>query len=345
MKAAILEQLGSLTVREVADPQVGPYDALCELLYGATCSGTDLHLIEGRLPWAIDCAPTIVGHESVGRVIDVGEKVRNYQTGDLVTRVGAPPATDGSYSSTWGGYAELGVACDHWAMKEDGIPAEQWGQSCVNQIIPAEFDPRACPMMTTWRETLSYLTRMGVRPDNDVLIIGSGGVALSFIAHAANLGVRRIDVVGNRARREVALQVGATNYCDYKDDGLASILAEMCPEGFDVVIDAVGSQQSIDVSLPAVSAGGMVGTYGVNELGKTTVDTAKARAEFVQFDGGYDEAETHERVVEFMRAGKLDATLWLDLDKPYPLEEINAAFDAVRRRECIKALIRLSAAE
>ena len=60
MKAALLEQLGSLTVREVADPVVGPYGALCKMLYGATCSGTDLHLIEGRVTWAIDVAPTIM---------------------------------------------------------------------------------------------------------------------------------------------------------------------------------------------------------------------------------------------------------------------------------------------
>jgi len=345
MKAALLEQLGSLVVREVADPEPGPYGALCQLLYGATCSGTDLHLIEGRLSWAIDCAPTILGHESVGRVIAVGDKVRHYQLGDLVTRVGAPSAADGSYSSTWGGYAELGVACDHQAMKEDGLPAEQWDGARVNQVIPADFDPRACPMMTTWRETLSYITRMGVVPDHQLLIIGSGGVALSYVAHAAHLGARRIDVVGNRARHEAASAAGATNCFDYKDDAVARTLAEKCPEGFDTVIDAVGSQQSIDLSLSAIGPGGVVGVYGIGEMGKTKVDPAKARAEFTQYDGGYDEAETHKQVVERMRAGTLDARLWMDLDHSYPLAEINAAFDAVRRRDCVKALIRLSAAE
>jgi len=345
MKAALLEQLGLLTVREVADPEVGPYDALCQLLYGATCSGTDLHLIEGRLSWAIDCAPTILGHESTGRVIAVGERVRHYQTGDLVTRVGAPPAADGSYSSTWGGYAELGVARDHWAMKEDGLPAEEWGGATVNQIIPADFDPRACPMITTWRETLSYITRMGVGPEHRVLILGSGGVALSYAAHAAHLGARRIDVVGNRARRDVAVQAGATHYFDYRADAVTRAVTDGCPEGFDVVIDAVGSQESIDLSLAAVGPGGMIGIYGVGAPGEPRVDPAKARAEFTQFDGGYDEAETHAQVVERMRSGQLDAALWMDLDHPYPLEEINAAFDAVRRRECIKALVRLSGAE
>ncbi|MCK4602489.1 MAG: alcohol dehydrogenase catalytic domain-containing protein, partial [Phycisphaerae bacterium] len=162
MKAALLEQLGSLTVRQVADPELGPYGALCDLLYGATCSGTDIHLIDGHIDWAISAAPTIIGHESIGRVKAIGEKVRNYQVGDLVTRVGAPPASDGSYQSTWGGFASLGVAVDHWAMAEDGLPADQWSGATVNQLLPADFDPRAATMMTTWRETLSYITRMGL---------------------------------------------------------------------------------------------------------------------------------------------------------------------------------------
>ena len=46
-------------------PEVGEYDALCDLLYGATCTGTDQHLIAGRFPWPVQY-PTILGLESVG---------------------------------------------------------------------------------------------------------------------------------------------------------------------------------------------------------------------------------------------------------------------------------------
>ena len=342
MKAAFLEKLGSLVVREVPDPQIGPYDALCDLLYGATCSGTDLHLIEGRVRWAIDVAPSIIGHESIGRVKAVGEKVRNYHVGDLVTRVGAPPAADGGYSSTWGGFASMGVARDHWAMADDGAPEDQWSGSTVNQILPADFDPRAATMMTTWRETLSATTRMGVAAGGRVLILGSGGVGLAFAAHAANIGVAQIAMTGNPAREQAARRAGATAHLDYKAADLSDQLAELAPDGSDFVIDAVGSQQSIDLAVANVAAGGSLNVYGIDEMGKTTVDPNLARAEFTEFSGGYDEAETHERVVGLVQAGKLDATIWLDLDSLFSLDEINAAFDAVRRREFVKALVKLS---
>ncbi|MGC9394704.1 MAG: hypothetical protein ACP5J4_07600 [Anaerolineae bacterium] len=64
MKAAIVERPGVLTVKEIPMPEVGEYDALCDLLYGATCTGTDQHLIAGRFPWPGQY-PTIWGHASV----------------------------------------------------------------------------------------------------------------------------------------------------------------------------------------------------------------------------------------------------------------------------------------
>ena len=67
MKAAVVEKPGELVIREVSFPEVGEYDALCETLFGATCTGTDLHLIDGTLPWR-QGYPLILGHESVGRV-------------------------------------------------------------------------------------------------------------------------------------------------------------------------------------------------------------------------------------------------------------------------------------
>ncbi|MGC9394707.1 MAG: hypothetical protein ACP5J4_07615 [Anaerolineae bacterium] len=43
MKAGIIERPGILTVKEIPMPEVGEYDALCDLLYGAMCTGTDQH--------------------------------------------------------------------------------------------------------------------------------------------------------------------------------------------------------------------------------------------------------------------------------------------------------------
>ena len=138
------------------------------------------------------------------------------------------------------------------------------------------------------------------------------------------------------------MEAGTSHFFGYTDDAVAWLVSGGCPEGFEVVIDAVGSQATIDLALQNVVAGGRLGVYGIEEMGKTQIDEDKARGPFTVHDG-YDEAEYHNEVVALMQAGKLDADMFLDLDNIYPLEKINDAFDAVRNRTCIKAVVQLSA--
>lgn len=338
MKAAVVERPGQLVVEEIPEPRLGEYEARCQILCGATCSGTDLHLIEGRFPWPVSY-PTVLGHESVGRVVEVGAKVRHYQVGDLVIRVGAAPSE--GLRVNWGGFAQYGLARDHWAMCADGLPPETWRSYRVNQVLPPDLDPGAATMIVTWRETLSYLTRMGVYPGASLLVVGSGGTGLSFVAHAALAGAARIAVVGHPGRQDRALAIGATDFFDYRAGDVGHQLAEVFPEGFDFVVDSVGKAGSADAVLPLLKAGGTLGVYGIDEYGKFQVNPERARGSFTYYRGGYDEEEAHGRVLDRMRRGQLKADLWLDLEQVFPLERIGEAFEAVRRREVVKALIRL----
>jgi threonine dehydrogenase-like Zn-dependent dehydrogenase len=345
-RAAIIEKPGTLVVRDVPLPQIGEYDALCKLLYGATCSGTDQHLIEGRFPWPVSY-PTVLGHESIGQVTQIGAKVRNLRVGDLVTRVGMPPAADGAFSINWGGFAEYGVARDHWAMREDGVKPEAWRSYRVNQVLPPGTDAAAATMIITWRETLSYVTRMGISAGAKVLVVGSGGNGLSFVAHAANLGASLVVGIGSEQRRGIAMAAGAMAYLDYKaldlskPASLDDFPAE-AREGFDYIIDAVGKAETLNGVLGLVKPRGTVGIYGVDDYGRCTLVPQRARGTFTFYNGGYDEEETHDRVLALIQAGRLRADLWLDLRHPFALEEIDQAIEAVASRKMVKALVRLS---
>jgi len=341
MKAAVIEKFGSLVVRELPEPVIGEYDALCELLFGATCTGTDSHIIEGSFPW-ISPLPTVLGHESVGRVVKVGPKVRHFRPGDLVTRVGMPATADGRVSVTWGGFAEFGVAKDHWAMCADGRPQAQWGGHRVNQVVPAGVDPRVAPMFTTWRETLSYITRLGVKAGHSILIVGSGGNGLSYAAHAANLGASFVAMAGAAYLREAALAKARVNaYFDYRLDDLAGAVNQHRPEGFDFIIDAVGKAGIADRVLPCLKDGGTYGMYGIDDFGKISLNPGRARGTLIVHPCSYDESETHQRVSEFVLQGKLDASLWYDVGQTYPLAAIADAYAAVRARQSPKVLVRL----
>jgi L-iditol 2-dehydrogenase len=341
MKAAIVERPGTLVVREIPRPAVGEYGVLCRLLYGATCTGTDQHLIHGRFPWPPKY-PTVLGHESIGRVVEVGPKVRHFKLGDLVTRVGCPADKAGAFDSHWGGFAEFGVALDHFAAKEDGRPESEWSGHRINQIVPADFDPAAATMIITWRETLSFITRMGVGEGSRLLVLGSGGNGLAFTAHGLNLGASVVAMTGNARRAECARGAGVHAYYDYARADLNDAIKKAHPNGFDFVIDAVGRNGLLDSGLPHCAVGGKVAIYGIDDFGQCSLNPSRARGTFTFFNGGYDEEETHEAVVAFIRAGKLHAKHWLDLDHPLPLERIAEAYDAPGKRKFSKAVVKLA---
>jgi len=344
MKAAIVEKPGELVVREVPQPEPGEYEALCEFLYGATCTGTDQHIIHDRLPWQTNY-PAILGHESIGRVVETGPKVRFLEKGDLVVRGGCPGFPELGISSSWGGFAQYGLAADHRAMQEDGLPENEWMSHRRELVVPPDIDPAAATMMITWRETLSYFTRMGVSEGANVWVLGSGGVGLAFTSHARNRGAARVVATGNPTREEVARAAGASDYFGYGSEELADGLAQASPEGFDFVIDSVGKADLLETILPLLKPGGAVGIYGIDEKNSIRMDPFRARGTFTFFSGGYDEYESHDEVVARMRDGSLDATLWLDLENSFPLVRIGEAFDAVRDRKLVKALVRLTEAD
>ena len=339
MKAAVLEAPNKLVVKEVHDPQIGPYDVLCELLYGAICTGTDTHIIKGGFPFSSP-PPTILGHESIGRVVKAGEKVRHFRVGDLVTRVGAPASARGEYTSSWGGFATLGVATDCWAKVADGLERPP-GKPTVQFPLPAGIDPAEATMIITWRETFSYVKRMGVAAGTKVLIIGSGGNGLAMANHAANLGASCVAMIGSPSRQQTAETIGVKHFADYHDGESAKQLKKTVGGGFDFCIDSLGRRGNLDLALSLLVSGGCVSMYGLDEIGQCSIKPGWSP--FRYFPASYAEGEAHEAVLGFMRSGMLAARHWLDTEHPYPLEAINDAFaDLAARRIGPKALVRLA---
>lgn len=341
MKAAVIEEPNKLVVRDLPDPQPTEYQALVQLLFGAVCSGTDNHLVAGHKPFTNWFKfPAVLGHESIGRVLKVGAKVRNFKSGDLITRVGTTAV--GGVNIAWGGFAELGIATDWQAMKADGVPQAQWNSARVQHVLPPGTDPAAATMIITWRETYSFLTRIGFKAGQNLLVIGSGGNALSYAVHGRNLGAAKVVVAGSLSRKEVAAQLGA-ELVDYRSEKPAEDAAKLCPDGFDVIIDGVGRNGGLNPFMPLLKVGGTIAIYGLDDIAGYCLTPMAGKGSFHFYRGGYDEAESHDAIMAFVQQGKLQARPFLtNMDNPFPLERICEALESVRRRECVKALVKLS---
>jgi threonine dehydrogenase-like Zn-dependent dehydrogenase len=82
MKAVVWHGIGDIRLDDVPEPRLqDPTDAIVRLTASAIC-GTDLHFIRGTMSGMVP--GTILGHEAVGVVEQVGDDVRNFAPGDRV---------------------------------------------------------------------------------------------------------------------------------------------------------------------------------------------------------------------------------------------------------------------
>ena len=92
VKAAVLSAPGVMSIREIADPVVGPRDVVVRVTGVGLC-GTDFHIYEGHAnyhtdrlgqPIPFDVSPQVLGHEVAGVVEAAGSEVRDLSAGDAV---------------------------------------------------------------------------------------------------------------------------------------------------------------------------------------------------------------------------------------------------------------------
>ncbi|MGW4210814.1 alcohol dehydrogenase catalytic domain-containing protein [Lentzea sp. NPDC004789] len=82
MKAVVWHGIGDIRGESVPDPKIPePSDAIVRITRSAIC-GTDLHLVRGTMPGMVE--GTVLGHEAVGVVEEVGPAVRGFTPGDRV---------------------------------------------------------------------------------------------------------------------------------------------------------------------------------------------------------------------------------------------------------------------
>lgn len=341
MKAAVITRNYGLEIWDVPVPEPGDYEVLCKTTYGATCAGTDLRLMRGGHPNPVSY-PAILGHESVGRVVAVGKKVRNFKEGDLITRVGAPPVPQMRLGVCWGGFSEYSIAKDHWEMRRRGENKVLWEKNRVNQVIWREVEEKDAPLIITLRETLSYFKRLNIPRGSDLLVIGSGANSLAFARYGVLHGCRVI-VTGSGKRKPSFERIGIFAYLDYKTENLREELRGILGDKslLDGIIDGVGSSEVLNTCLGMLKENGIVGIYGWNDRSKSGIHAFSAERSFRVYAGGYDEEETHGDVCALLVAGKIDAAAWYDKEIPVALAEIGSAYERLKSHEAMKYLIRM----
>lgn len=337
MKSVIAIHPGHLEILNTPVPKPGPYQALVRTECACLCNRTDSELLHGNFPGMEGKFPFALGHESVGIVTAIGEKVKNFAIGDRVVGGLNFELQMEGVDSGWGGFGEFTLANDHAAMVEGGVANEAGGWLEVYEIqtkVDADIPSEEAVLLCTWREVLGAFRDFHLQPGDDVLIFGAGPVGLSFVKLGRLFGLRWIGIVDRHSdKRAKALSFGA-------DAGFAPGQIEV-PNKLDAVIDAVGSADILQQGLPLLRRGGSHCIYGVLTQPVLHLDKSKGDFNFNvlvhQWPTRKYERESQSQLCQWIREGTLTSSEFIT--HRFPLVQIHEAFDEVARRGVIKALI------
>jgi threonine dehydrogenase-like Zn-dependent dehydrogenase len=340
MQAVLVTAPGVIEIRDIPRPTVGPYQALVKIEAFSLCNSTDTKIIDRHFVSSIPL-PLVLGHESVGKVVELGPKVHRYQLGQRVLRAGAfyPPET--GIASAWGAFAEYGLVTDVSAWCTDHPGQQGSGQWYAQQIVPPGIPPAEATALINLKETLSAVHAAGVDGTTWTAIVGSGPVARGMCFWAHWLKAPFLVVFGRSERWcHDFLDLGANYYmagnqpCCRDENKVAGVSA------FDRVIEAVGSVQALEDALALCRPDGRVANYGVTSETDIPSEAVKVgRAQGRIFDIAVREQDEHETVLGCVANGQVVLSDWIS--HRLPLNRIQEGFEMVRRKEALKVVIEL----
>lgn len=255
MKAMVWRGVGDIGIEEVPDPQIkDPTDAIVEITTSALC-GTDLHFVRGTMSGMVE--GTILGHEAVGVVREVGDGVRNLRPGD---RVVVPSTMGCGYCS----YCRAGyyAQCDNanpngpsagtcffggpqMTGPVDGLQAEYARIPFANVgpvWLPDSVTDDQAIMVSDIYPTAWFGCRLAeVTRGDTVLVLGAGPVGLFAVTSAFQQGAGRVLVVDGIESRLAQARARGAEAIDYNADDPVEVVKELTGGvGVDRVVDAVG---------------------------------------------------------------------------------------------------------
>ena len=252
-----------LWLEDIEEPAIGINDVLIRVLRTGIC-GTDVHIYKWD-DWAQKTIPVpmAIGHEFVGRILEVGSNVSDFFPGDLVS--GEGHVVCGRCRNCFAGRRHLCAYTRGVGVNRPGAFAELialpmtniWRHSdSVELDVASIFDPFGNAVHTA----LSFPV-LG----EDVLITGAGPIGIMAAAVARHAGARYTVITDvNPARIELARKMGVTLAVDVREQKLADVQKQLgMTEGFDVGLEMSGNPAAFRDMLANMSHGAKIAMLGI----------------------------------------------------------------------------------
>ena len=329
MKALVYHGPGQRGWDTVDDPTIiDPTDIVVRIDSSTIC-GTDLHILKGDVP---ETTPgTVLGHEAVGTVQEIGASVTTVAVGDRVLLSCVSSCgrcrfcNEGRYGQCLGGGGWI------FGHTIDGLQAEYARVPFADNSVYKVPDELSDEQVLFLADILPTSYEVGVlngmvTPGDVVAIVGAGPIGLAAILTARLYTPGRIVAIDlNDSRLESAARFGAdTTINNGREDALAQVMELTDGLGADVSFEAVGVPQTFELATELIRPCGRVANIGVHGAPVTLhLETLWIRD--ITVTTGLVDTYTIPRLMNLVASGRLDPTIFAT--HRYGLGDTMAAYD------------------
>jgi L-iditol 2-dehydrogenase len=269
MNALVLTEYNHLELLDRPRPVPGPGELLVRVAACGIC-GSDVHGFDGssgrRIP------PLVMGHEAAGIVAETGRGVRGFQVGDRVTFDSTIYCGECAFCrrgemNLCDRREVLGVSCGDY--RRDGAFAEYvLVPERITYRLPDAMPFEEAAMLEAVSVALHAVAVSDLSGGETALVIGAGMIGLLTLQAARAAGCSRVFIADVDATRlALAKQLGATETLHLSGPRSSPDLVRRCQEltdgaGVDIVLEAVGRDETISTAIDAVRKGGTVTLIG-----------------------------------------------------------------------------------
>lgn len=316
-----------LWLRDVAIPNVGPNDVKVKILRTAIC-GTDMHIWNWD-EWAqrTISVPMTVGHEFVGRIVEIGENVSGFEIGQIVS--GEGHVVCGRCRNCMAGRRHMCADAKGIGVNREGAFAEYLVLPAANIWVHADgIDLDIASIFDPFGNAVHTALQFDVLGE-DVLVVGAGPIGIMAAAVCRHAGARHVVVSDlNDDRLAMASKMGATTTVNPTKQKVEVVQKELgMTEGFDIGLEMSGSPAGLTSLIANMAHGGRVAILGLPSE-KPAIDMDKVIFNMLTLKGVYGREifETWYKMSVFIEKG-LDLSPIITHRLPYT--EFQHGFDAM----------------
>lgn len=334
MKALVLSEYKRLAIEDVPEPALAADEVLVRVRSCGIC-GSDVHGFDGssgrRIP------PVIMGHEASGTIASRGSAAGRFREGERVTFDSMISCTSCSFCSAGRpnlceDRRVLGVSCDQY--RRNGAFAEYVAvPEHIVYRIPEEVSFDHAAMVEPVSVAVHAVGRAKPALGDTALVVGAGMIGLLTVQALRAAGCGHILVTDLAADRlALALELGADEAIPADEDAdVPEVVRDRTGgRGADIVMEAVGADSTVTLSIDSVCKGGTVVLIG-NVTPTVSFGLQSVVTREVDVLGSCASSNDYPACLQLMRGGSIRVEPILSAS--VPLERGPEMFDRLYARE------------